>query len=294
MKPISTIIPRRSRPPITHRYGALVVVSSLLSATVLGLVMYVLWHFAAPLPDPPAHLTVEALSRMTPVKQQGGTQLCWAYAMLAAIETEHFREGDSLNLPIEPAVKALKSIPEVPPSRRAMGQTLLNLVQRCGIYRDVCNPDDFIPLCTTGSKPYGQWIVPELPDNWEQNRFLNLHPDTLLSLVAQAVHADRGVCWEGDVGERGFSFRQGIAATVLPPFLLRCKAKLWPPTDDHCMAVVGIVRDDDGTRYFVMKNSWGDANPYGGLMLMSFDYFRWNTVAVNIPRDICPRRIAEK
>ena len=59
------------------------------------------------------------------------------------------------------------------------------------------------------------------------------------------------------------------------------------------MAVVGIVRDDDGTRYFVMKNSWGNANPYGGLMLMSFDYFRWNTVAVNIPRDICPR-IAEK
>ena len=283
----------RKRNHPTGLQRLMIVAASLLSSLALAAVSAGLWFYSAPLPDRPAHLTVETLSHMTPVKQQGGTQLCWAYAMLAAIETEHFREGDSLNLPIEPVVEALKSIPEVPPSRRAMGQTLLNLVQRCGIYRDVCNPDGFVPLCTTGGKPYGQWIVPELPDNWEQNRFLNLHPDTLVSLVAQAVLAGRGVCWEGDIGERGFSFRQGIAATVLPPFLLRCKAKLWPPTDDHCMAVVGIVRDDDGTRYFVMKNSWGNANPYGGLMLMSFDYFRWNTVAVNIPRDICPR-IAEK
>ena len=187
----------------------MIVAASLLSILALAAVSAGLWSYSAPLPDRPAHLTVETLSRMTPVKQQGGTQLCWAYAMLAAIETEHFREGDSLNLPIEPVVEALKSIPEVPPSRRAMGQTLLNLVQRCGIYRDVCNPDDFVPLCTTGGKPYGQWIVPKLPDNWEQNRFLNLHPDTLVSLVAQAVLAGRGVCWEGDIGERGFSFRQG-------------------------------------------------------------------------------------
>ena len=260
--------------------------ASLLSAVVFLMMAYGLWLFTAPLPDVPSHLTVETISPLAPVKQQDHTQLCWAYAMLAAIETEHFRQGDSLNLPIEPVVEVMKTTPDAPPSQRAMGQTLLNLIKRYGIYGAQCDPTDYIPLCTTGSKSYGQWVIPELPDNWEHNRFLNLHPDTLLDKTIQAVCDHRGVCWEGDVSERGFSFHRGVAATLLPPVLLRCKAALCPPTDDHCMAIVGIVHDDDGTRYFVMKNSWGTSNPHGGLMLMTFDYFRWNTVAVYLPREV--------
>lgn len=34
----------------------------------------------------------------TPVKDQGHSSLCWAYAMLATIETEHITRGDSVNL----------------------------------------------------------------------------------------------------------------------------------------------------------------------------------------------------
>ena len=36
--------------------------------------------------------------RTTPVKDQGCNQLCWAYAMLATIETEHIMRGDSIDL----------------------------------------------------------------------------------------------------------------------------------------------------------------------------------------------------
>ena len=36
--------------------------------------------------------------RTTPVKDQGSNQLCWAYAMLATIETEHIMRGDSIDL----------------------------------------------------------------------------------------------------------------------------------------------------------------------------------------------------
>jgi bleomycin hydrolase len=42
--------------------------------------------------------TDELLLPMTPVKDQGKSQLCWAYAMLATIETEHLLRGDSVNL----------------------------------------------------------------------------------------------------------------------------------------------------------------------------------------------------
>ena len=34
----------------------------------------------------------------TPVKNQGNNQFCWAYAMLATIETEHIMQGDSIDL----------------------------------------------------------------------------------------------------------------------------------------------------------------------------------------------------
>lgn len=40
----------------------------------------------------------EVLLKYTPVKQQGNTQLCWLYAMLATIETERLMQGDSVNL----------------------------------------------------------------------------------------------------------------------------------------------------------------------------------------------------
>lgn len=36
--------------------------------------------------------------KTTPVKDQGSSELCWAYAMLATIETERLEMGDSVNL----------------------------------------------------------------------------------------------------------------------------------------------------------------------------------------------------
>ena len=43
-------------------------------------------------------ITDEVRLPCTPVKQQGYSSLCWIYAMLATIETEHLVKGDSVNL----------------------------------------------------------------------------------------------------------------------------------------------------------------------------------------------------
>ena len=48
-----------------------------------------------PVPD---RFTDEVRLATTPVKDQGRSSLCWAYAMLATIETEHIMRGDSVNL----------------------------------------------------------------------------------------------------------------------------------------------------------------------------------------------------
>ncbi len=53
-----------------------------------------------PLP-PPRQFHQEVLLPTTPVKDQGNSSLCWAYAMLATIETEHLMQGDSVNLSVD-------------------------------------------------------------------------------------------------------------------------------------------------------------------------------------------------
>lgn len=45
--------------------------------------------------------TTETLLGYTPVKHQGRSPLCWAYAMLATIESEHIQMGDSVNLSVD-------------------------------------------------------------------------------------------------------------------------------------------------------------------------------------------------
>lgn len=254
----------------------------------------------------PEQFTHEVLNSYTPVKNQGSSQLCWAYAMLSAIETEHIMRGDSVHLSVAYVAHSLKQDPQAPPSGRGMAMTLVRMLERHGLVpfqsmpdtvtpaprwafmlgaeytphefaRSVCAPGEYMALTSTRAHDYYKEVEPDLPDNWTHERFLNLPPDSLLALTERAVRHGHGVCWEGDTGDPGFDWPQGVARLVL----LSAATKV---TDDHCMAVVGVARDAAGKPFFVMKNSWGTGNAHGGLLYMSFDYFLKNTVSVVLPR----------
>ena len=47
---------------------------------------------------PEEKFTIDLRLPTTPVKDQGSSSLCWVYAMLATLETEHIMRGDSVNL----------------------------------------------------------------------------------------------------------------------------------------------------------------------------------------------------
>ena len=81
----------------------------------------------------PKTFTHEVLNHMTPIKNQGESQTCWIYAMLAAIETEHLSWGDSVNLSPYYIEKMMEQEPQAPASKRGMGKTLINLIQKYGI-----------------------------------------------------------------------------------------------------------------------------------------------------------------
>ena len=227
------------------------------------------------------HYTHEVLNRMTPIKDQGNSQTCWIYAMLAAIETEHLSWGDSVNLSPYYIEKKMEQEPNFPGSKRGMGKTLLHLIQKYGIVgydamqtvdtpapryvfmagaeytaqefaRSVCRPDEYIALTANAEEPYYQDVDIDLPDNWMHDRFYNIPMDSLLAKTIRAVKQHHGVCWE---------------------------------SKGHAMAIVGIAHDDEGRKYFIMKNSWGTERPYKGLDYLSFRRFKKKTLAVEMTRD---------
>lgn len=51
--------------------------------------------------------TDEVRLAYTPIKDQGNSHLCWAYAMLSTIETEHIQMGDSVHLSVDYVVRKL-------------------------------------------------------------------------------------------------------------------------------------------------------------------------------------------
>ncbi len=230
---------------------------------------------------PPMHFSQEVLNSMTPVKDQGDSEACWIYAMLAAIETEHLRWGDSVNLSPYYIEKMLEREPNVPESKRGMGKTLLNLIQKHGIVgydamrsidtpaprwvfmlgatytpqefaRSVCAPNEYIALTSDAGKPYYKEIPVDVPDNWLHDQFYNIPMDSLLMKTERAVRRHHGVCWE---------------------------------SKGHAMAIVGIAHNDQGQKFFIMKNSWGTDRPHQGLDYLSFDYFRKNTLAVEMTKN---------
>lgn len=254
----------------------------------------------------PQHLTDDVVLGYTPVKNQDSSQLCWAYAMLAAIETEHIMRGDSVNLSVAFIERMMEQETEAPSTGRGTCLTALRLLQKYGAVpyqsmptteylpphhaymlgceytlgefaRSVCAPGEYIGLMSTDEAPYGEMALLDVPDNWDRGECLNLPMDSLLSTTERAIRTGHGVAWEGDISEWGFNWEEGYAVT-----------SLWngSTSDNHCMAIVGLAHDEEGNRYFIMKNSWGKENPYGGLMYLSYGYFMKKTVAVFLNRQL--------
>ena len=134
------------------------------------------------------HYTHEVLNRMTPIKNQGKSQTCWIYAMLAAIETEHLAWGDSVNLSPYYIEKMLEREPWV----FMYGATYTPQE----FARSVCKPGEYIALMCDDSKPYYQESELEVEDNWLHDRYLNIPMDSLFAKTERAVRQHHGVCWE--------------------------------------------------------------------------------------------------
>ncbi len=170
------------------------------------------------------------------------------------------------------------------------------------------DPDNYVSLTSFTHHPFGENFILEVPDNFSHGEFFNMPIEDLQRAVEAAIVNGYSVAWDADVSEKGFSFKNGMA--ILPK--ASEKENLWKEiveeqevtqesrqkdfdnqttTDDHLMHIIGISTDQTGQKYFVIKNSWGTGNKYGGIQYVSMPYFRAKTIAVMVHRDAVKRMI---
>lgn len=56
-------------------------------------------------------------------------------------------------------------------------------------------------------------------------------------------------------------------------------------TDDHGMLIVGTAKDQNGSIYYKVKNSWGDYNNYDGFFYASKPYVKYKTMSIMVHKD---------
>ena len=164
------------------------------------------------------------------------------------------------------------------------------------------NADDYVNITSFSHQPFGKPFVLEIPDNFSSGLFENVAIDDLVATIDHAIESGYTVAWDGDVSEKGFSKSKGLA--VLPAkdekdFLKSPGKEIevdqamrqetfeeHSTTDDHLMHLTGIAHDQNGNKYYLIKNSWGEVGDHDGYLYMSEAYVRMKTVAILVHKDI--------
>lgn len=174
------------------------------------------------------------------------------------------------------------------------------------------NAEDYLSFTSFTHHPFYQSFVLEVPDNFSQEPFNNIPLDDLVSIVDNAIEKGFTVAWDADVSERGFSFKNGIAIApgedvtrdqlfsevvdelTVTQMLRQEQFDNYKTTDDHLMHITGMALDQSGKEYYIVKNSWGEDNPYGGIQYVSKAYFMLKTVGILVHEDAVPSDVQEQ
>ena len=155
-----------------------------------------------------------------------------------------------------------------------------------------------------------------IPDNWTNTPSYNMPFDEMMAELDNALNNGYTVGWAQDVSDKGFSRKAGVA--IVPTddvnairesnpkaFKKMTDAEVlekqysfeyvmpekevteemhqiayndWSTGDDHSMLIVGIAHDQNGTKYYKVKNSWGETGPYAGYWYCSEQFVKLHTV----------------
>lgn len=168
------------------------------------------------------------------------------------------------------------------------------------------NPEDYITITSFNHAPYYSRFILNIPDNFSNGSFYNVPLDDMIMIMNHALENGFSIELDCDVSEKTFSSKNGIAVIpedssknteamstiqkekVVTPEYRQQEFENYHTTDDHLMHITGILKDQNGTIYYKVKNSWG-SNPdhvnHGGYIYMSKTYMKLKAISVMIHKD---------
>lgn len=195
------------------------------------------------------------------------------------------------------------------------------------------NLDDYVDITSWTHKPFYQNMIIEVADNWLWEEAMNVPIDDLVAIMDNALENGYTIAWASDVSEKGFT-RNGLGivpdyeklkaeinetgsdqarwigsdnkkpeevAFLAPCPELEITQEMrqegydnYTTTDDHGMHIIGIAKDQTGKKYYIVKNSWGEAGAYKGIWYVSEAFVRYKTMDIMVNKNAIPQEIRAK
>jgi len=174
------------------------------------------------------------------------------------------------------------------------------------------NTSNYITLTSFLQQPFYTTFILNIPDNFANGTFYNIPLDALVNEVDKALAKGYTLALDCDVSEKTFSQKNGVAVvpkniennekamtyiveeTIVSPEFRQAEFENYNTTDDHLMHIVGLAKDQNGTEYYKVKNSWGTTGERignGGYVYMSKAFFRLKTISVMVNKDALSEKI---
>jgi bleomycin hydrolase len=160
------------------------------------------------------------------------------------------------------------------------------------------SPDDYIEIMSFTHHPFYQSAVFENKYNYSFDKYMNVPFDDFVAITDNALQNGYTVLWTGDVTDEGFDFTKG-AAFLPDTFSNKALSRQAAFADsssymDHLMHIVGLTKDENGHKWYYIKNSWGTNNALNGYMLMDENYFAIKTAAIVVNKKAIPPAIKNR
>ncbi len=193
------------------------------------------------------------------------------------------------------------------------------------------NADDYVSITSYTHHPYYTTFALEVPDNWRMDQMYNVPMEEMMAIIDNALAKGYTLAWGADVSEICFTRKGlgvvpeeekavdltgsdaarwlGLSATdkreeltkkplpekVITQEMRQAAYDSWENTDDHGMQIFGTAKDQNGKRYYMVKNSWGTKrSEYKGIWYVSEAYMQYKTNDVLVHKNAIPKDIRKK
>ena len=193
------------------------------------------------------------------------------------------------------------------------------------------NADDYVSITSYTHHPYYTTFALEVPDNWRMDQMYNVPMEEMMAIIDNALAKGYTLAWGADVSEICFTRKGlgvvpeeekavdltgsdaarwlGLSATdkreeltkkplpekTITQEMRQAAYDSWENTDDHGMQIFGTAKDQNGKRYYMIKNSWGtQKSEYKGIWYVSEAYMQYKTNTILVHKNAIPKDIRKK